>query len=89
MALGLDELLDRIEGPACFLGDGAAAYRELIAEKLGERAHFAPPPLMHQRAGVAAQLTKIAFENGKTTQADALTPFYVRASSAKKAAWKS
>jgi len=87
-AMELEEILSLADGPACFLGDGAAAYREQIIQRLGEDAHFAPLPLMHQRAGVAAQLTKIAFEQGQITTADALSPFYVRASSAKKAAWK-
>jgi tRNA threonylcarbamoyladenosine biosynthesis protein TsaB len=69
-------------GPVMFLGDGAEAYRGQIAAALGTRALFAPPHLMLQRAGAAAGLAWRKLTAGRTMDAAALLPEYLRKSSA-------
>lgn len=65
-----------------FSGDGAMAYQEEIIRKLGDRAQFAPPHLMLQRAGAAAWLGFKKAQAGQATDAEALEPVYLRKSSA-------
>jgi tRNA threonylcarbamoyladenosine biosynthesis protein TsaB len=61
-----------------FAGDGAAAHRGAISQALGERAVFAPPHLMYQRAGAAAWLAWKKAESGHVIDAADLAPFYLR-----------
>jgi tRNA threonylcarbamoyladenosine biosynthesis protein TsaB len=85
-AIKLDELLENplVAGAEAvlFAGDGVAAYRDAIAQKLGERARFAPPHLALQRAGAAAWLAWRKAEAGQTMDAAELSPVYLRKSSA-------
>jgi len=77
------DLLDEAVGrQVIFCGDGAVRYRELIAERMGERALFAPFPLNTARASNAAPLALHAFRNGETVDPSRLLPTYLRASEA-------
>lgn len=70
-------------GNACFVGDGAIAYRETIERTLGDRAFFAPPQLMLQRAGAAAMLASKAAE-AEYLDAYTILPNYFRLSQAER-----
>ncbi len=66
----------------CFVGDGAAAHRQPIADTLGNRAFFAPEPLMAPRAEQAAL---IALERPETWREwRDLAPYYLRAPQAER-----
>lgn len=73
-ALPLAELLSELPEGALFAGDGAAAYRDEIIKTLGERAEFAPPQLMYQRAAGVA----FAAIGKETVPPEKLLPVYIR-----------
>ena len=59
-------------------------HREYITERLGERAHFAPPAAMMQRASSIAALALEKAKNGETEHYSELKPFYLRKSQAER-----
>lgn len=85
-AVKLDALLDYpavVNAQAVlFAGDGVAAYRDIILQRLGDRAKFAPPHLALQRAGAAVWLAWKKAEAGQTMDAADLMPVYLRKSQA-------
>ena len=90
LAIPLAELMEEVEKrgkDALFLGDGVPVFRESIRNTLGERAFFAPESHLLQRASSAAALVWERAQAGYVQPAAALTPRYVRASNAQKAAW--
>jgi len=74
--------LDRLEGPAIFVGEGAVRYRELIIARLGEKALFAPASVQLPRAAAGALLAAGAFARGETVHPAHLLPVYIRPSEA-------
>jgi tRNA threonylcarbamoyladenosine biosynthesis protein TsaB len=78
----LDQLLETTAAPVIFCGDGALRYHDLIAERLGLQALFAPFPLNTAHAFNAAPLALHAFLNGAFTDPCRLLPTYLRASDA-------
>lgn len=72
-ALG-DELL--------FVGDGVPPHRQAIADILGAKAHFAPPHLMHLKAGAVGALAYLR-QDQAIPGAD-LVPRYLRAPQAER-----
>jgi tRNA threonylcarbamoyladenosine biosynthesis protein TsaB len=76
------ELLDRLEGVTIFVGEGATAYRDLIVERMGEKAVFAPFTLNVPRASCGALLAARVFAEGKGLTPSALLPRYIRPSEA-------
>lgn len=67
---------------ALFLGDGVPAYRSMIADQLGAQAAFAPPHLLHLKAGAVAAL---ALERPADARPGAeLLPRYLRAPQAER-----
>lgn len=75
-------LLEEIQEPTVFLGDGAVRYRELIVATLGSRAVFAPPYCALPRAAVGALLAEELFRKGRTSPLYLLNPTYIRPSEA-------
>lgn len=75
-------LLATLEGETLFVGDGAVAYRTLIARHLGARAHFVPWSLHPPRAAAAAVLALASLRAGETTPLEQLAPRYIRLSEA-------
>ncbi|RLB07812.1 MAG: tRNA (adenosine(37)-N6)-threonylcarbamoyltransferase complex dimerization subunit type 1 TsaB [Deltaproteobacteria bacterium] len=65
-----------------FLGDGARVYGQLIKEKLGKRALFAPPHLMFLRGTTVAELGLQRIKEGKIDDISSLVPIYIRPSDA-------
>ncbi len=75
-------LLDEIDGPTLFVGDGTAKYGELIRERLGGCAILAPPESSLVRASVVARMAQRKYEKGDVLDADTFTPTYLRRSEA-------
>lgn len=74
--------LARLTEPVIFVGEGAVAYRDLIIDRLGDRAHFAPFPSHQPSAAKGAFLAARAFARGETIPLRSLAPGYIRASEA-------
>lgn len=74
--------LERVDGPAVFVGEGAVRYQELIRERLGERALFAPASATLPRASAGALLAGDAFARGAAISLAAIAPVYIRPSEA-------
>ena len=79
----LDEAIKVAESRALlFVGDGVKPNREAICARLGERALFAPPPLLCLRPSCAAALAWERRE--KATDYLTLMPVYLRAPQAER-----
>ena len=77
-----EDFLERLAGVTLFVGEGALAYREMIVERLGEKALFAPQFSHLPRASRGALLARGAFMRGETISPAELVPRYLRASEA-------
>ena len=77
-----DELLMDISKPCVFVGNGAMLYRDVITEKLGDHACFAPQAQHIIRASTVALLGLKRFENGEVGETAELVPHYIRKSDA-------
>lgn len=74
--------MEKVTGPTVFVGEGALAYRNLIAERLGTDALF-PPFSCHQpSAARGACLARQALLKGETIPLHGLVPVYIRPSEA-------
>jgi tRNA threonylcarbamoyladenosine biosynthesis protein TsaB len=65
-----------------FLGDGVEVYGELIKERLGAKALFAPPHLRFLRGSSVAEIGLQRFKRGEQDDISSLVPIYVRPSDA-------
>lgn len=65
-----------------FLGDGVEVYGELIKERLGAKALFAPPHLRFLRGSSVAEIGLQRFKRGENDDISSLVPIYVRPSDA-------
>ncbi len=77
-----EAVLDRLDGPVIFVGEGAARYRDLIVARLGEKALFAPSSAHLPRASAGALLASLAFSRGEAIPPELLLPVYIRPSEA-------
>ena len=78
----LDQIAAMTDQPAIFVGDGARLYHDLIAERLGDQAIFAPFPLHIPHSSNGALLALHAFRRGELLEPSQLLPVYLRASDA-------
>jgi len=86
----MEEPLLQVEaGPVYFLGDGACLYADLIRQRLGSRAIFAPPEHGYPRGAVVGRLGREELLAGHGHDPGQLAPRYVRASDAEIARAKS
>jgi tRNA threonylcarbamoyladenosine biosynthesis protein TsaB len=76
------DFLDRLEGDVIFVGEGALAYRELIVERLKDRALFAPSSAHLPRASNGALLAGLVFERNAALSPAEILPSYIRPSEA-------
>ena len=86
-AVHFAEYLDALQpkGPVLFLGDGVYALRELIQEKLGKLALFAPEHQIKLRAGTACMLADDVLRVLKEDPAKhPMMPYYLKASQAER-----
>jgi len=78
----LDQIAAATDQPVIFVGEGAVRYHDLIAERLGDRAVFAPFPLHSPRSANGILLALHAFRSGGQLEPSQLLPVYLRASDA-------
>ncbi|MBI5409946.1 MAG: tRNA (adenosine(37)-N6)-threonylcarbamoyltransferase complex dimerization subunit type 1 TsaB [Nitrospirae bacterium] len=76
------ELLEQIDEPTVFTGEGAAIYRKLISDVMKDNAVFAPASRMSPSASTVAELAVEIIRQGIFTDPISLTPFYIRRSEA-------
>ena len=77
-----DKAIDDLNEFCLFVGNGALLYKEMISEKLGEFASFAP--MIHNtiRASTLAYFSMKNFENNDTDDIEKVLPYYIRKSDA-------
>lgn len=78
------EKLNRLGRPVIFLGDGVPVYLDLIREKCKAEYGIAPAGNNRQRAGSVAALGAVYYAKGKTVDAGAHSPEYLRKSQAER-----
>lgn len=83
------QFLAAMPAPALFVGSGAVLYRDLIVERFGPLAIFAPGPLHTPRASSAAPLVLQRLRTGESGDPELLLPRYIRPSEAEIAQQKS
>jgi tRNA threonylcarbamoyladenosine biosynthesis protein TsaB len=77
-----DKAIDDLNEFCLFVGNGALLYKEMISEKLGGFASFAP--MIHNtiRASTLAYFSMKKFENNDTDDIEKVLPYYIRKSDA-------
>ncbi len=86
-AVAIEALLDSLADcgqKAVFLGDGVSVYRDIILQKIGESAEFAPVNANMQRASCVAALARRQAADGKLSRYNELLPIYLRKSQAER-----
>lgn len=78
----LDQLAAMTGEPVIFVGEGAVRYHDIIAERMGDQAVFAPFPLHIPHAANGAMLARHASRHGELLEPGQLLPLYLRASDA-------
>lgn len=90
-ALGISELCEELakyDKKTVFLGDGVPVYKEIIIDKLGDKAVFAPSCANAQRASALAVPAEKMFKEGKYQNCFDVAPTYLRKSQAEREAEK-
>ena len=77
-----EKAVDDLDESCLFVGNGAFLYKEMILEKMGKFASFAPMIQNTIRASTLAFLSMAKFENKDTDGIDKILPFYIRKSDA-------
>jgi len=77
-----DEAVDNLKESCLFVGNGALLYKEMILEKMGEFASFAPMIQNTIRASTLAYLGMAKFENNDIDDIEKIEPYYIRKSDA-------
>ncbi|GAB4411129.1 MAG: tRNA (adenosine(37)-N6)-threonylcarbamoyltransferase complex dimerization subunit type 1 TsaB [Thermodesulfovibrionales bacterium] len=76
------ELINAIDGPTIFTGEGAILYRGMISGIAGEKAIFPAPQFMVPSPANVAYLGLKKAMNGELSEPVSLVPFYIRKSEA-------
>ncbi len=74
----LDLILPKFDTPVIFCGDGAVRYRDVIENRLGDRARFAQFPGNAANAVNGAILARNIFDSDQSVEPDHLLPVYIR-----------
>lgn len=77
-----EELLQIIDRPTIFVGDGVNVYGDLLKEGLGSKALFAPEHIIFPRAATIGKLALERFEKKEFLDPALAVPLYIRASDA-------
>ncbi|QTA84616.1 tRNA (adenosine(37)-N6)-threonylcarbamoyltransferase complex dimerization subunit type 1 TsaB [Desulfonema magnum] len=80
--LSPDQAVSNISEPYLFVGAGAYLYKNVITNKMGEYAHFAPTCFNILRASTVACLAMERFGNNDTDDLATFVPHYIRKSDA-------
>ncbi len=78
----LELIMKSVDQPVIFCGDGAVRYKEVIEEKMGTKAIFAPFTHNAVHAANGAVLAMEEYKAGKAIKPAQLLPVYLRASEA-------
>ena len=84
LCLSIDAFLDRLNtdvpanGTLNFVGDGLLTYGDAVRDRLGARAHFAPPIFNVPRGATIAHLGAQRLQHGARDSYWTLVPNYVR-----------
>jgi tRNA threonylcarbamoyladenosine biosynthesis protein TsaB len=78
----LDKIAALTGDPVIFAGEGAVRYHDIIAERLGDQAIFAPFPLHAPHSANGILLAQHACQSGELLEPGQLLPVYLRASDA-------
>lgn len=78
----IEKVLEKIQEPVVFLGNGLLFYQTHIAKTLGEKALFADPPHSSPRGGLIAWLGLLRLIQQDQDDPFSLVPLYVRKSDA-------
>ena len=84
LPLGAIIIKREIDENVIFFGDGVPVFKEKIAERLGDKAHFAPANLMHINGGGVAEAAKSEYKKGNACDYASLVPTYLRLSQAER-----
>ena len=82
LALAPEALCERLAGPVILVGDAVDTLGGLFRERLGANAHFAPAGRRLPSPGSVGALGHALLLAGRTVDASALTPLYLRPSEA-------
>ena len=77
-----DKAVDDLSESCLFVGNGALLYKEMILEKMGKFASFAPLIQNTIRASTMAYLSMAKFEKNDTDDIEKISPYYIRKSDA-------
>ena len=77
-----DKAVDDLNESCLFVGNGAFVYKEMILEKMGKFASFAPLIQNTIRASTMAYLSMAKFEKNDTDDIEKILPCYIRKSDA-------
>lgn len=78
----LDKAVDDLNESCLFVGNGAVLYKDMILEKMGEYASFAPMIQNTIRASSLAYLSMEKFQRNDTDPVEKISPHYIRKSDA-------
>jgi tRNA threonylcarbamoyladenosine biosynthesis protein TsaB len=70
------DFLDMIEGDALFLGDGIKIYKDVILNKVGDKAHFLSPNIDSPLGSDVAYLGILSYREGKPPD-KTIEPMYI------------
>jgi tRNA threonylcarbamoyladenosine biosynthesis protein TsaB len=82
LVISPEQLCQRITEPVVLLGDGAAVYRDLFNEKLGNYLRTAPAGLFFPRAATIGLLALEKWQQGEFLDPAGAEPIYIRLSEA-------
>ena len=77
-----DKAVEDLNESCLFVGNGALLYKEIILEKMGKSASFAPMIQNTIRASTMAYLSMAKFEKNDTDDIEKILPYYIRKSDA-------
>ncbi len=77
-----EQLVEKIDRPTIFVGDGVNVYGEYLKEALGPKALFAPEHIIFPRAAAIAKLALSHYHREQFLDPASAVPHYIRASDA-------
>ncbi len=77
-----EDIIAQINEPTLFIGDGTEVYKELLHDKLGDQAIFAPPQLNFAKASSIGYLALPLWQQKHFLDPASAGPIYVRPSDA-------